>query len=414
MSPCTICVASENVVMKQYQNNIIYFGKTDYQGNKQIFGQYTKDKAFHSAVIGATGTGKSNYLKTCILQEVELNQGSIVVFDPNGDLVEDLVVNMPHSRKKDVIIIDPSDPNNIYGYNPLSKVNDENKPFIVSEVIEVFRRLYSNSWGDKVENLMRQSLYLILERKGSTLADIPKVLVDQTFREECRRYTNNQHIQQFWSLEFPKYRSNDLLPLLGKLSSFIHHPAVERSIINPKHTINLRHVLNHNKIILVAISKGKLGIDVSSLIGSMLMTSLSLSIYARAHQKNWNRPLCSLYADEFQNFSSNSMIALFAEVRKYNLSITVSTQSLASLRPEIKNSLLSNIGTLIVFRVSYDEARLLSKYLQPTFTPNHLMSLPNHTVCLVMMINGMVSAPFWARTITSREVDEYMRMRGDL
>ncbi len=389
--------------MKQFANNIIYFGKTLERNNSRLFGQYQNDKAFHSLVTGATGTGKSSLLETMILGEIENNAGSVVVFDPNGDLIDNIIGNCAPERKKDLVVIDPSNPEYGYGYNPLKNVPEEHRHRVVSEVMEIFKRLYPSS-GERTAHIMRHCLYLLLEYGQATLADIPKLLVDEEFRYQCRLRTKNEAIHTFWKKEFPKYRSDAILPLLSQLGFIINHPAIQRTIVNPKIDMNLRHMIDSKKIILVSLSKGRLGSDVSSLIGSLLVTSLMLAVYSRADTVEWKRPYTSLYIDEFQNFNTSSIISAFAEVRKYNLAITVATQRLSSLKPEIAAATIGNVGTLITFRVSYDEARVLAKYLYPTFKAEDIVILPNYHICIAMMINGSICVPFLAKTATFMDV----------
>ena len=389
--------------MKRYSNNVIYFGKTLERNNSRLFGQYQKDKVFHSLVTGATGTGKSNLLQTMILGEIENNAGSVVVFDPNGDLIHKIIGNCPPARKKDLVVIDPSDPRYQYGYNPLKKVPREHKHRVVSEVMEIFGRLNPQA-SIRADHIMRNCLYLLLEQGRATLADIPKLLVDKEFLYQCRLRTKNEAIHTFWTKEFPKYRSDAILPLLSQLGFMLNHPAIVKTIVNPKVDINLRHMIDHNKIILISISKGRLGGDVSSFIGSFLITSLTIAVYGRADTTEWKRPYCSLYIDEFQNFTISSIVAAFAEVRKYNLAITVATQRLSSLKPEIAAATIGNVGTLITFRVSYDEARVLAKYLHPTFKAEDIVGLPNYYIALALMINGGISIPFLAKTATFMDV----------
>lgn len=396
--------------MNTYGNNIIYFAQTHEPREKsKLFGQYLKDKIFHSIITGATGTGKSNLLETMIVQEIEQNIGSVVVFDPNGDLVTTIIGNAPPSQRKNLVVIDPTDPNCQYGYNPLRKVNDTYAPLMISGVIETFRRLYGSSWGNRIENLLRYSLLLLAKKGHSTLDEIPKLLVDETFRYSCLRRTNDAYIHDFWSKEFPKYRADALLPVLSKFGAIINHPAIRRTIVEPKVDVSLRQMIDHKRVILVSLSKGRLGSDVSAFIGSILITSLLLAVYSRANVAEWARPRCSLYIDEFQNFTTTSLITAFAEVRKYNLAMTVATQRLSSLVPEIRDAVLGNIGTLITFRVSYDEARVLAKYLYPTFRAEDIVGLPNHYVFLVMMIHGRVSIPFSAKTVRYSEITRKMK-----
>ena len=395
--------------MKRYQNNVIYFAETA-ERTPRLFGQFQKDKVYHTLITGKTGTGKTSMLETMIMQEINNNKASVVVFDPHGDLIQRISEKFPDHKLKDLIIIDPSDPTQLHGYNPLKRVSEEQKPLLVSGIIEIFRRLYGSSWGDRLEHILRHCLYLLLEQDGTTLADIPKLLVDEKFRYECRLRTRKEHIHAFWLKEFPKYRADALLPLLSKLSAFVQHPAIYRTVVKPRRDISLRRAMDSKKIILVNISKGKLGHDVSSLIGSLLVTSLSLATYSRANVLQWERPYCSVYIDEFQNFTSTSLVAAFSELRKYNTALTISTQYMSALRPDIRDAVLGNVGSIITFRVSIDEGRVLSKYLYPVFSPEILASLPNYTICLVMMINGTVSVPFWARAVRYNEVSKRKRI----
>ncbi|MCR9171522.1 MAG: type IV secretion system DNA-binding domain-containing protein [bacterium] len=389
--------------MRTDANNKIYFAKTLESHGGKLFAQHQKDKIYHSLITGATGTGKSNLLKTMILGEIENNAGSVIVFDPNGDLVHDIIGDCSPKRRKDIILIDPSRPNHQYGYNPLKKVPDEHKHRVVSEVMEIFSRLYPQN-GARADHILRHCLYLLLEQNHASLADIPKLLVDDEFRYQCRLRTNNETIQNFWLKEFPKYRSDAILPILSQLGFLLNHPAIRSTVIEPKYDLHLRHVIDNKKIILIAISKGKLGSDVSAFIGSILLTSLTIAVYGRANMPEWKRPYSSLYIDEFQNFNISSIIGAFAEVRKYGLAMTVATQRLSSLKPEIAAATIGNVGSLFTFRVSYDEARVLAKYMMPRITAEDIVSLPNYHIALSMMINGTVSIPFIAMTATPKEL----------
>lgn len=392
--------------MKPHHNNIIYFAETnEKQGENRVFGQYVKDKIYHTIISGKTGTGKSNLLETMILGEIENNVGSVVVFDPNGDLIHKIIGNCPDHRKKDVIHIDPANHKCQYGYNPLKRVHEDFRPLVVSGILEIFNRLYGSSWGNRLEHILRHCITLLLEQGHATLADIPKLLVDEQFRYKCRLKTKSKYSHDFWLNEFPKYRAEALLPLLSKLGSFLNHPAIIRSIVDPKVDISLRHIIDNKKIILVSISKGQLGGDISSLIGSVLINSLTLAVYSRAYQPEWKRAYTSLYIDEVHNFTTSALVSAFSEVRKYGLAMTVATQYLSALKPEIRDAILGNAGSIMTFRVSYDEARVLAKYFHPTFKAEDIAGLPNHYIFLVMMINGTVSVPFSAKTI--RYMDRY-------
>jgi len=389
--------------MKRYQNNVIYLGEAKINGKIQLWGQYEKDEKFHTLVCGKTGVGKTNYLETTILQKIHHGRSSVVVFDPHGDLIQRIAEKFPDHRKKDLIIIDPTDKGFSYGINPLKKVHDEHKPLVVSGVIEIIARHFGSTWSYRQEHLLRYCLYTLLETPSSNLGDIARLLVDADFRGSCRRYIRNEDIERWWVKEFPTFRSESLLPLITKLSSFTTHPSIIKTLIRPSNPISLRKAIDNNKVVLVRISIGQLGRDVSTLIGSMLLTSLSLAAYSRANVLEWQRPATSIVIDEFANFTTSSLVSLFSEVRKYNVGITIATQALDTIREDIRSSILANVGSIVSFRVSHDLARVMAKYLYPLKVED-LIQLPNYYFATVLMINGVPSVPFIAKAVTFMEV----------
>ena len=391
--------------MRPFNHNIIYFAKTNNRTDKgRLFGMYRQDKLYHTLITGKTGTGKTNLLETKILQEIYHGNGSVVVFDPNGDLIQSILEKYPTHREKDLMIIDPSDPIS-YGYNPIKNVPEHLKPLLVSGILEILQKIYGASWGNRIEHILRFCLYTLVDQKSANLADIPRLLIDEQFRKQCLKNIKTKEVQRFWLLEFPKHRADALLPILSKLQSFVMHPSVQSAIIKPWRDFSLGHAMNNNKVILISLSKGKLGADVSSFIGSFLITSLSLAAFSRANTLEWNRRYTSVYLDEFQNFTTPSLITMFSELRKYKVAMTVATQYLSALHPNIRDAVVGNVGSLITFRISIDEAQYLSKYLQPHFSPEYLASLPNYHIALTLMINGVPSAPFAA--VTERYIEVY-------
>lgn len=390
--------------MKTYQNKVIYFAKTNYRDDSRLFGMYRRDKVFHTLVTGKTGTGKSNLLETKIMQEIDDAQSSVIVFDPAGDLTQRILEKFPTHRLKDLIVIDPSDNGPSFGYNPLKQVRPEHRHLVVSGVIEIFQRLYGSAWGLRLEHILRFCLYTLLDQKKGSLADIPRLLLEPRFRERCVKNITTKEVRSFWLIEFPKYRSEALLPLLTKLSFFVTNPAVMRTVIEPWRDISLRHAIDNKKVILIRLAKGVLGADVSSLIGSLLVTSLSLASFSRADRLEWERPYCSLYIDEFQNYTSAALASMFSELRKFNVGLTIATQYLSSIKQDIRDAVLGNVGSLISFRVSYDEAKVLAKYMHPRFSAEDIAGLPNYYIVLVLMINGIPSMPFSGVSLTYSQV----------
>ena len=390
--------------MRPFNHNVIYFAKTNHRNDQgRLFGIYRHDKLYHTLITGKTGTGKSNLLETKILQEIEQGVGSVIVFDPNGDLIQSVLEKYPQHRLKDLMVIDPTDPIS-YGFNPIKRVPDSFKPLLVSGILEILQKLYGTSWGNRIEHILRFSLYTIVDMKDASLADIPKLLIDERFRKNCVNQIKVKEVRLFWEREFPKYRADAILPILSKLQSYIMHPMVQNAIIKPWRNFSFSQAMNQNKIILISLSKGKLGSDVSTFIGSFLLTSISLAAFARAGDLEWDRKYTSVYLDEFHNFTTSSTISMFSELRKYKLALTVATQYLSNLHPNIRDAVVGNIGSLITFRVSIDEARYLARYLSPHITPEYIAALPNYQVALTMIINGAPSTPFFAQTVLYNEI----------
>ncbi len=385
--------------MRPFNHQVIYFAKTNHRSDKgRLFGMYRHDKLFHSLITGKTGTGKSNLLETMILQEIYQGKGSVIVFDPNGDLIQAILEKYPTHREADLMVIDPSDPIS-FGYNPIKHVPDHLKPLLVSGILEILQKIYGASWGTRIEHILRFCLFTLVSQKEANLSDISKLLVDEHFRKTCLQQIKEPLIRQFWLSEFSKYRADALLPILSKLQSFMIHPAVQTAIIKPWRDMSFRKAMDTNKVILVRLSKGKLGLDVSSFIGSFLIHSISLAAFSRANTLEWERSYTSVYLDEFHNFTTLSLVSMFSELRKYKVGLTVATQYLSALHPDIRDAVMGNVGSLITFRISIDEARYLARYLQPYITPEYIASLPNYHIALTLMVNGVPSTPFTAETV---------------
>lgn len=396
--------------MRPFNHNTIYFAKTNHRADQgRLFGMYRQDKLFHTLVTGKTGTGKTNLLETKILQEIHQGNGSVIVFDPNGDLIQSILEKYPEHRLHDLITIDPSDSIH-FGYNPIKNVPDHQKPLLVSSILEILHKIYGASWRNRIEHIIRFCLYTLLDQKDASLADIPKLIVDPHFRKACMKHIKIKEVKSFWEYEFPKYRADAILPILSTLQSFVIHPAVQAALIKPWKKMSLIQAMNNNKVILISLSKGKLGMDVSSFIGSFLITSIAMAGFSRANMLEWERPYTTIYIDEFHNFTTPTLVNMFSELRKYKVAMTVATQYLSAIPDTIKQAVVGNVGSIITFRVSIDEARYLAKYLGPYITAEQIAGIPNYCIALTIMINGVPSTPFFAQT--ERYTDLYRQLRS--
>ena len=328
------------------------------------------------------------------------------VLDPHGDMADRLNAWATTSLTIDtsrVVYLNAPDATQPYGYNPLRRVTPPLRPLLASGMLEVFKKLWSEAWGVRMEHIFRNVLHTLLDQPESTLADIPKILSDKTFRTQAQRHITSGYVRDFWKKEFAKYslryRADAIAPILNKVGGFLANPILSRILTEPPQNLSLRHSLDTQQVLLVNLAKGKMGEDASQLLGGLLMTSLGLAAFSRADQTEEQRVPHHLYADEFQNFSTLSIINMASELRKFALSLTFANQYLAQLDPAIRAAVIGNAGTLISFRVGAEDSYAIAKQLSPVCTEHDLQNLPNHDLYIKLMIDGTPSKPFSATTL---------------
>ncbi len=390
--------------MQNEEDKVLYLGRTNYRTTNTLFGMKQADRLLHTYIIGKTGTGKTTLLEHMILQDIQQGRG-VCLLDPHGDLVTRIMNAIPEHRKDDVIYMDITDPAQPYKYNPLRKVSFETRAIIVSSILEVFKKLWSDSkgWGVKLEHIMRYTLLALLDQPSADFADIGRMLYDRSFRQKALTHIIDDEAKAFWNKEFPRYMYNDILPVLNKVGGMLAYPAIKRVIIDNQREISLRNIIDTKKIFLVNLSKGIIGNDACQILGSLLLTSLASAAFSRATIEEELRVPFYVYLDEFQNFSTLSLINMFSELRKFKLGMTVAHQYTKQLEPGILDAVLGNSGTTISFRVDVHDAALLAKKMFPVFEPIDFINLPNHHIYLSLMIDGVPSKPFSAVTIAPQE-----------
>ena len=356
-------------------------------------------------VLGKTGTGKSTLIKNMALQDAA-NGNSFCLIDPHGDMVEDLISAIPDWRKADIVYLNvPEVPKASYvlGYNPLRYVREDKRALAASGVLEIFKKLWGDSWGVRMEHILRNAVLTLLETPGSTLADILKLLDDKSYRQSVVSKLTNPQLRYFWQREFDKYsypfRQSAIAPIQNKVGAFLANPIIKKMLTEADEDISFRRIMDDGKILLVNLAKGQIGEDASNLLGSLLVTSIGLAALSRSDIAEHQRRSFYLYADEFQSFGTLSMANMASELRKYRLGIVAATQTIALLEPDIADSLLGNAGTLITFRLGGKDAGTLVKEFAPTFNAQDLLELPNYHIILKLMIDGAPSRPFGATTL---------------
>ncbi|MBR3322961.1 type IV secretion system DNA-binding domain-containing protein [Candidatus Saccharibacteria bacterium] len=387
-----------------FDENISAFGLTDFRGIKHQFGMYRKDRSRHVYIIGQTGSGKSGLLTLFALSDIYHNQGYCII-DPHGDLAMDNLKFIPESRIKDVVYFNPADTQYPMAFNPLEVYDPARKPNISSEVIGVLKRMFGDSWGPRLEHILRYTLLALLDRPQATLLDISRMLTDKEFRKETLEYCKDVTVLQFWKQEFgswgDKQVNESIAPVLNKVGAFTANPIIRNIIGQPKSSFDVRKIMDEGKILVVNLSKGLIGEDNAAILGSFLVTKVQLAAMSRSDIPNVEdrRPFY-LYVDEFQNFATDSFAVILSEARKYGLNLTVANQYTSQMTESVRDAVFGNVGTTISFRVSADDAPILAKQFEPTFEAQDLLNLNNRHFVLSMIINGEKTPAFSATTLS--------------
>jgi hypothetical protein len=382
--------------------DITIFAKTNFRNNLAAFGIKRTDRRAHLYLLGKTGTGKSTLLESLMLDDMRKGFG-FALLDPHGDLVKRIRVQIPWSRKDDVIDFDVTDSSQPYGFNPLAHIPADKRPLACSGLIQVFKHLWNDSWGPRLEYILRNSLLTLLDYPNANLADILKLLSDREFRKKVIPYISNEQVKGFWIKEFDKYperlRAEAISPIQNKVGAFLSHPALQKIMTNPEKPLSLRKIMDEGKILLVNLAKGSIGEDTSNLLGSLLISRFDLAALSRANIPEDERKDFSLYLDEFHSFTTQSLTLMLSELRKYRLSLVLAHQYLSQLETSIKDAILGNVGTLIIFRIGAIDSEVFAQEFAPTFKPSDFTNLANYNIYLKMMIDGQISPPFSAVTL---------------
>jgi len=386
-------------------NPICYFGQTNFRNQHNDFGIFLRDRLYHFYILGRTGTGKTSLLHTKIVQDIHDGRG-ICLIDVHGDLVSKVYKTTPQHRKKDIIYLNATDPDLTLGYNPLRKVSYEKRPLVTSNILEIFQQLWGNQgWGVKLSHILRNVLLTLLDQPKASFSDVLRLLHDSTFRHKCLPNIINPDVRDFWEKEFKNYSAKtDLIPIYNKLGGILSYPSVKRILVTNTQQISLRSVMDNKKILLVNISKGSLGSDASYILGSLLLTSLASSAFSRIDISPEKREVFFCYLDEFQHYTTASIIDMLSELRKFKLGIIMAHQYISQLDPKIRDAVLGNVGSIVCFRLSQSDARFMEKEFYPIFSAVDFVNLANYNIYLKLMINGSPSKAFSAHTITYHQI----------
>ena len=384
-------------------DQISAFGVTNFRGISHQFGMLRYDRSRHVYIIGQTGAGKSGLLELFALSDIFHNQGYAII-DPHGDFAINNMKFIPGSRLNDVIYFNPADTAYPLGFNPLEVTNPNQKTNISSEVIGVLKRMFGDSWGPRLEYILRYTILALLDRPETTMLDITRMLTDKEFRKETLGYCRDTVVLQFWNVEFAswndKFVAEAIAPVLNKVGAFTANPIIRNIIGQPKSTFNIRQIMDEGKILIVNLSKGLIGEDNAAILGSFLVTKIQLTAMSRSDIPDVRdrRPFY-LYVDEFQNFATDSFATILSEARKYGLNLTVANQYISQMSETVRDAVFGNVGTMISFRVSADDAPILAKQFEPSFESIDLLQMHNRNFVINMVIGGEKTPAFSARSL---------------
>ena len=389
--------------------SITIFAETTFRNERRRFGIKEDDRRRHMYLIGKTGMGKSTVLENMIVEDIRNGKG-VAVVDPHGDLAEKIIEYIPADRINDVIYFNPADMEYPIAFNVVEQVEPHLRHLVASGLIGVFQKLWADSWGPRLEYILRNAILAILDYPGSTLLGVTRMLSDKVFRKKVIAKIQDPVVKAFWVNEFAgyadKFASEAVSPIQNKVGQFLSSSLIRNIVGQVKSSINMREIMDEGKILIMNLSKGRIGEDNSSLLGSMMITKIQLAAMSRVDIPENERQDCYLYIDEFQNFTTDSFANILSEARKYRLDLIMANQYIEQLGDVVKAAVFGNIGTLIVFRVGATDAEELVKEFTPTFVEEDLVSLPKYEMYLKLMINGIASDPFSARGLAPLSPEE--------
>jgi hypothetical protein len=383
---------------------IAYIGHRRLWGGDEPFGIHRSDRRQHLYCVGKTGTGKSTLLRNLILQDIYQGEG-VGLIDPHGDLAQDIIDHIPSSRMEDVIYFNPADFKYPIGFNLLQNVPPEQRHRIASGIVSVFKAIWHESWGPRMEYILYASIAALLDCENVTILGIQRMLVDPFYRRWVVRQVKDPLVRSFWRDEFEEYDKRfmreAIAPIQNKVGQFLMSPPIRNVLGQVKRKVDPRDIMDNRKIFIANLSKGLLGEDKSNLLGSILTTSFELAAMERAKVPEQKRQDFFLFIDEFQNFSTDSFASILSEARKYRLCLTLSHQYLDQVRENVRTAVFGNVGAMISFRVGESDAEILSREFGHAFPPGQFSSLGNFEILSKVLSHGRHSEPLSGRTLRS-------------
>lgn len=391
--------------MVEDPNKITYFANTNSRGKAVSFGIKRRDRARHMYIIGKTGMGKSTLLENMAIQDVRNGEGMAFI-DPHGSTAERIMEYVPAHRIQDVVYFAPFDMDYPVAFNVMEDVGYDKRHLVVSGLLSAFRKIWVDAWSARMEYILSNTLLALLEYEGATLLDVNRMLINKAFRKKVVENVKDPIVKSFWVDEFANYTdryTQDATPAIqNKIGQFTSNPLIRNIVGQPKSSFDIREIMDRKKILIMNLSKGRVGEVNATLLGSMLVTKIYLAAMSRADVSAatmQSLPSFYFYVDEFQNFANESFSDILSEARKYKLNLIIAHQYVEQMEEEVRDAVFGNVGTTIAFRVGPFDAETLETIFNPQFTATDLVNLGFAQIYLTLMIDGVGSPPFSATTM---------------
>lgn len=383
-------------------DKVTYIGNTNYQNKHIRFGIKNKDRSGHIYCIGKTGTGKSTLLLNMAISDI-LNGDGVAIIDPHGDLSNEILDYIPNERVKDIIYFNATDVQFPIAFNPLHRIKRGEEYMVASTIVSTLKKIWSDSWGPRLEHILRNTLLSLAYYPHSSLLDIAPMLTNFEFRRQVLYSVSDSAIHEFWQKEFEplsqQLKNEFIAPIVNKVGLFATHPILRYIVGQNQNAIDIASVMDAKKILIVNLSKGILGEEATQLLGSLIITQFQIASLYRAKQGIEQRSPYYLFIDEMHSFMTLSFADILSESRKYGLSLFLTHQFTDQVDEDILNAIIGNVGTIITFRIGPRDAELLKTEFHPVFNETDLTGLPQYCIYLKLLIDGATSQPFSAQTL---------------
>ncbi len=397
--PETLPVASK---FDEEKKDVNFLAQTEFKNKLTTFGIKTQDRRRHIYIIGKTGSGKSTLIANMAINDMRNRRGFCII-DPHGDLCETILDYVPSYRINDIVYLDPSDQDRAFSLNPLEVQNAVQKELVVSGIVAIFQKLFSYSWGPRLEYILRNALLSIIEMPDATLLMVPELLTNQHFRNKVVAHLKEPVLINYWKYEFEampeRLRNEAMAPILNKVGQFVQSRIIRNIIKTHESTIDLSRIMNEGKILLLNLSQGRLGEDNAALLGAMIITKIQLAAMSRVNIPESQRKDFYLYVDEFQNFATNSFIKILSEARKYHLNLILANQYIAQVPEEVRAAIFGNAGTILSFLLGATDANYMVREFGERFKEEDLLALGNYQTILKLCVDNITQNPFLAKTL---------------